>query len=100
LGDASEIKVASLNVLHQPFPEWRLSPFFTLGVGQVFVSPKATFASEENRSEDMVQVGIGARYYVSNRYFIRMEVKEHKIFTNRETNEEATEWKIGLSVFF
>jgi len=100
LGDSSEILIANINLLHQPFPSWRFSPFFTIGAGQIFIDPKATLAESENRSEDTVHAGFGARYYIDNRYFIRMEVKDYKVFTNRETNEEATEWKIGLSVFF
>ena len=100
LGDSSEILMANVNLLHQPFPSWRFSPFFTIGAGQVFIDPKATLAAAENRSEDTIHAGFGARYYIDNRYFIRMEVKDYKVFTNRETNEEATEWKIGLSVFF
>jgi len=100
LGDASEIKMLNLNILHQPFPDWRLSPFFTIGAGQVFISPKVTLANEDERSEDTIHAGFGLRYYVSDRYFVRMDIKDYKIFTNRETNEEAIEWKIGLSVFF
>jgi outer membrane protein W len=100
LGDSAETKVASVNVLHQPFPSWKFSPFFTLGAGKAFISPKATLSDLANRDEESIHAGIGARYYLSNRYFIRMDVKEYKIFTNRESNEEATEWKIGLSVFF
>jgi len=100
LGDSSEILIANINLLHQPFPSWRFSPFFTIGAGQLFIDPKATLAEAENRSEDTIHAGFGARYYIDNRYFIRMEVKDYKVFTNRETNEEATEWKIGLSVFF
>jgi len=100
LGDASEIKIINLNILHQPFPDWRVSPFFTLGAGMLFINPKATLADQNNRDEETMNAGFGLRYYVSNRYFVRMEVKEYKVFTNRETNEEATEWKIGLSVFF
>lgn len=100
LGDSSEILIANVNLLHQPFPSWRFSPFFTIGAGQLFINPKATLAAEKNRSEDTIHAGFGARYYIDDRYFIRMEVKDYKVFTNRETNEEATEWKIGLSVFF
>ena len=100
LGDSSEILIANINLLHQPFPSWRFSPFFTIGAGQLFIDPKSTLAEAENRSEDTIHAGFGARYYIDNRYFIRMEVKDYKVFTNRETNEEATEWKIGLSVFF
>ena len=100
LGDSSEVLIANLNLLHQPFPSWRFSPFFTIGVGKLYIQTKATLALEDNRYEEILHAGIGARYYISDRYFVRLEVKEHKIFTNRETNEEATEWKIGLSVFF
>ena len=100
LGDASESKLLSLNIVHQVFPTWRVSPFFTLGAGKIFIKPKATLSNESERNEDALNVGAGIRYYLSNRYFLRFEVKDYKIFTNRETNEEAIEWKLGLSVFF
>ncbi len=100
LGDSSEIRILNINVLHQPFPEWRFSPFITMGAGKLFIKPKTTLVNQSSRSEDTMNIGLGARYYIDDRYFVRMEVKDYKIFTNRETNEEATEWKIGLSVFF
>lgn len=100
LGDASEILMVNANIVHQPFPYWRVSPFFTLGVGQVYIKPKATLSEPEDRNDMTAHAGVGLRFYVTDRYFIRAEVKDYKIFTERETNEEATEWKVGLSVFF
>tara|TARA_R110002167_G_scaffold128190_7_gene310223 strand:- start:1295 stop:2131 length:837 start_codon:yes stop_codon:yes gene_type:complete len=100
LGEASESKLLTINIVHQVFPTWRISPFFTLGAGKIFIKPKATLSSESERNEDTLNVGVGLRYYLSNRYFLRFEFKDYKIFTNRETNEEASEWKLGLSVFF
>ncbi len=100
LGNASEIIIAELGILHQPFPSWRVSPFFTLGAGQIFVKPKATLVDTEDRDDSIAHAGIGLRVYVTDRYFVRMQYSDYKVFTNRETNEEATEWKIGLSVFF
>ncbi|MFE8069810.1 SH3 domain-containing protein [Marinobacteraceae bacterium S3BR75-40.1] len=100
LGDASEILMTHLNLVHQPFPTWRASPFFTMGIGQLFVDPKATLANPENRDNTAANVGLGMRFYVQDRFFIRAEVKDYKIFTDLEDNQEATEWKIGLSVFF
>lgn len=100
LGEASESKLLNINIVHQVFPTWRLSPFFTLGAGKIFISPKATLSSESERNEDTLNAGVGLRYYITNRYFLRFEFKDYKIFTNRETNEEASEWKLGLSVFF
>jgi len=100
LGEVSEILMVNGSIVHQPFPRWRLSPFFTLGIGQVFTFPKATLAEPENRDNTAAHAGFGLRLYVSDRYFVRAEVKDYKVFTNRKTNEEATEWKVGLSVFF
>ncbi|MDX1799895.1 MAG: hypothetical protein R3303_03125 [Marinobacter sp.] len=100
LGDASEIRLINADIVHQPFPDWRISPFFTLGVGQVFIHPKATLSQPENRSNTAAHAGFGLRLYLTDRYFVRAEVKDYKVFTNRKTNEEATEWKLGLSVFF
>lgn len=100
LGEASESKLLNINIVHQVFPTWRFSPFFTLGAGKIFIKPKATLSNESERNEDTLNAGVGLRYYLSNRYFLRFEFKDYKIFTNRETNEEASEWKLGLSVFF
>tara|TARA_R110001592_G_scaffold52649_8_gene161292 strand:+ start:27046 stop:27882 length:837 start_codon:yes stop_codon:yes gene_type:complete len=100
LGEASESKLVNINIVHQVFPTWRFSPFFTLGAGKIFIKPKSTLSSESARNEDTLNAGVGLRYYLSNRYFLRFEFKDYKIFTNRETNEEASEWKLGLSVFF
>lgn len=100
LGSASEILMLGLGIVHQPFPKWRFSPFISLGAGKTFIQPKATLVNENSRNEDTVHAGIGARFYITDRYFVRMEVKDYIVFTDRETNEEATEWKIGLSVFY
>lgn len=100
LGDFSEILLVNVNIVHQPFPEWRVSPFFTLGTGSVWINPKSTLVNTEDRREDSAHVGFGARWYVTDRYFLRFEYKDYVIFTDRERNEEAEEWKLGLSVFF
>jgi hemolysin activation/secretion protein len=100
LGSASEILMVSANIVHQPFPEWRISPFFTLGAGHIWVNPKATLAVPEDRDNSMAHAGLGLRVYITDRYFVRAELKDYKVFTSRSTNEEATEWKIGLSIFF
>lgn len=100
LGNLSESRLASIGLVHQIFPHWRVSPFFSLSTGYIFIDPKASLAEPEERDHSIASAGLGLRVYVAGRYFIRGEVREHRIFTKRETNEEATEWKIGLSVFF
>lgn len=100
LGSTSEVQMFNANIVHQPFPQWRVSPFMTLGVGHIFIEPKSTLAVPEDRDNSIGHAGLGVRAYVTDNYFIRAEVKDYKIFTDRANNEEAMEWKIGLSVFF
>ena len=45
-------------------------------------------------------MGIGARAYLARRFIIRAEYKEYVVFTNRDDNEEAIEWKVGFAFFF
>jgi hypothetical protein len=99
-GNFSNGKLITVSLVHQPFPEWRIAPFFTLGGGRVFVEPKATLVSTKDRSDDMVDVGIGVRYYLTRRFLLRAQYKNYVILTNRDTNQNAEEWKIGLSTFF
>lgn len=99
-GDFSNGRIVTFNVALQPFPTWRLSPFVTLGTGKIFIEPKATLVNTKDRSDEVVDVGIGARYYLSRRFLLRAQYKNHVILTDRDTNQNAEEWKIGISTFF
>lgn len=100
IGNFSDIAMVNVNILHQPFPSWRISPFFTLGTGLAYIDPKSTLVQTEKRDEDTLHYGFGLRLYASDRYFVRAEYKDYLVFTDRERNEKAQEWKIGLSTFF
>ena len=100
LGSRSEIRLANVSIQHQPFPGWRLTPYLTMGSGYAWISPKATLAQTERRQNPTAHIGLGLRYYVADRYFLRAEIRDYKVFTDRKTNEEVTEWKLGLGIFF
>lgn len=99
-GSFSDSKLASINVVHQPFPEWRLSPFFTLGTGILEISPSSDLVLVEDREDSVMTVGGGFLFYLSRSFLLRMEYNNHTVLTTRENNEEVEEWKAGFSVFF
>ena len=53
-----------------------------------------------NRTQQSAYVGGGLRYYLTRRFFLRGEFKEHIIFTNRNQNQQVDEWKFGFAFFF
>jgi hypothetical protein len=99
-GDFSDGWMISANVVHQPFPDWRVSPFFTLGTGLIHVQPKATLVQVEDRTDQQAHVGFGVRAHLGERFMMRAEYKSYVVFTSRDENEEVDEWKAGFAVFF
>ncbi len=100
LGRYSDGVTADLGLAHVIAPEARWSPFLMLGLGEVHTEPKATLVQAANRTETTAYVGGGVRYYLTRRFFLRGEFKAHYVFTKRNANEEADEWKLGFAFFF
>ena len=87
-------------VSHVFAPEWRLSPFVTLGGGLFRVDKDAQRPNLVDRTDQSAYAGIGVRFYLTRRFFLRGEWKERIVFTSRNDNEELKEWKVGLAFFF
>ena len=100
LGNFSNGWMGSVNVVHETWPEWRVSPFFTLGAGMINTEPKSTIVRSEDRTDQIGHVGAGFRVYVSRRFLLRAEYKSYVVFTSRDENEEVEEWKVGFAFFF
>ena len=100
LGNFSNGWMGSLNVVHETWPDWRVSPFFTLGAGVVHTSPKSTIVQGEDRTDQVGHAGAGIRFYATRRFILRAEYKSYVVFTSRDDNEEIEEWKVGFAFFF
>ena len=100
LGDFSDGVIGTANILMYPFPKWRVSPYFTIGTGIIRTEPFSTIVQAEDREDEIVNAGVGANLYLSDRFLLRMEYKRHTVLTSRDDNEEIDQWKAGFSVFF
>lgn len=100
LGNFSNGWMGSVNVVHETWPEWRISPFFTLGAGVVHTEPKSTIVQGEDRTDQVAHVGAGFRIFATRRFVLRAEYKSYVVFTSRDDNEEVEEWKAGFAFFF
>lgn len=100
VGEVASIELYNLSIMHQPFPEWLVSPYFKLGAGRIHTQPNATIIQAEDRSDEIINSGLGVRIYVSQHFFLRTEYNAYTILTSRNDNDKVEEWKIGLSIFF
>jgi len=100
LGDFSDGQIATLGLAHVFRPDWRAQPFAAIGTGVIRIQPKATLVQAPDRSDQLAYVGVGIKGYLSRRFILRAEFNKYVVFTDRDDNEEADEWKLGFAFFF
>ncbi len=100
VGNFSDHSLVNISIQNQPFPNWRISPWFGLGAGLIKTEPAATLVQTEDRTDNSLHVGAGARIYLTRNLIFRVEYRNYIILTSRNQNEEAAEWRAGLCVFF
>lgn len=103
IGSASSNQLLKLGLVMQPFPEWRVSPYFYLGTGIINVKPNATIAIPENKDNQFSNVGFGVRGYLTRKVIARLEFGDYILFSadaDTDQNMGIKEWKLGLAIFF
>ncbi len=103
VGSVSSATFVKGNLIMQPFAEQKYSPYLTLGIGRIEVSPSAILISPTDDTNEMAQFGLGVQRYISRSFLLRFEANEYVIFSADSTsnnNEEVNEWKFGFAVFF
>ena len=103
VGNVSSSNLVKLQLLMQPFPDWKYSPFFSMAAGAIQVKPNATLINPADKNNPLSQIGLGVKTYLSRRFVLRAEVNQMVIFsanTDKDKNEDLTEWKIGFAIFF
>jgi hypothetical protein len=100
LGNSSNGFKVEAGIMHVMFPEWRVSPILELGTGVVHVEPRATIVLAQDRTDQTAYAGVGARMYLTRRFFLRADYRWHTVFTSRDNNEELEEWKVSIACFF
>ena len=99
-GDFSSSDVYSLNLVSTPFPKWRVSPNFTIGYGRFENTPRATLVNAEETDSDLANAGIGARFYLTERFFIRADYRRYVVLSNDDENDDFDEITGGVAFFF
>ena len=99
-GQYSDSQIAALAILHQPFPDLRVSPFIGIGVGTLKTMPSTTLVQAEDREDQLLQASLGAYIHITGRFFLRAEYINDYLLTSRNTNQEVNEWKLGFNIFF
>jgi len=99
-GNQSKNGLIMLGLVHQPFPEWRFSPYFTLATGNITTTARSEGSQLDDNSDEVFMLGTGAYYYLSNRFMLRLQLNQYTSLPSENFNNEISELKFGFSTFF
>lgn len=99
-GTTENNQIFTVGLMHQPFPSWRFSPFFTLATGSITTNVRSDLPQPRDNTSSVYLFGVGGYYYFTHRVMIRLEYTEYNVLPKRDENILVKEWKIGLSTFF
>jgi hypothetical protein len=100
LGNVSNGYIVEAGLAHVFIPEWRFSPLVTVGTGYEHISPKALLVQPVDRDDQVAYAGVGARLYLTRRFFFRGEYRQYVVFTRTNANEVNEEWRLGFGFFY
>ena len=101
LGSFSDGQIATIGVTHVFVPEWRIQPFASMGTGLIHTSsPSPRSPRRRNAPISWPTWVLGYAPTWRGGSYVRTEYKNYVVFTDRDENEEAYEWKIGFAFFF
>lgn len=99
-GVYSSSTLTYVSLVSQPYPEWRVAPFFSLGVGRFRNTPKPTLVGGVETESNMANVGLGVRAYLSQRFIVRGDYRRHVVFVDENRINDYNELSLGISFFF
>lgn len=100
VGSSSSSAFLGLNLVEEPFPEWTISPYFSVGTGVIGTTPKTTLVASQDHNNQYANYALGARMHLTKRFLLRMEYRRYVIFSSRNAYEDIDEWKAGFGFFF
>jgi hypothetical protein len=104
IGQASQYFSSSLlyyvAVLSKPAPEWRVSPFFSLGIGRFHDTPRPTLVGGVKTQSNLANAALGFEYYLTQRFYARGEYRRHIVFVSERRTNEYNELSLGIGFFF
>lgn len=96
LGQSFQSTSFSGNLSLTPFDNWRIAPFFQLGIGAIDNKARVTTSQQNDASDKFFQSNTGASLMLSKRYRIRFEYRHMNIIQSRNENRLIETWQIGF----
>jgi len=89
-----------VNVNVEPWSDWRLSPFFGVGLGRFRNFPNLSLVNAVETTANLANAAVGVRWYIGDRFVAKADFS---IYTAYNSDADTTDYRagsIGIAFFF
>jgi hypothetical protein len=89
-----------VNLLAEPWPDWRLAPYFGVGVGRLVNFPNASLVGVTTSNARLADATVGLRYHLGDRFIARLDYTQYLAYIADNRTDQYRAVTIGLAFFF
>jgi len=89
-----------VNVVVEPWSDYRLSPFFSVGLGKFKNFPNLSLIGAQTTDAKLGTASIGVRYHFTERFVLSADYSLYSAFVSDQRTTEYKAWTIGIAFFF
>lgn len=89
-----------VNLVAEPWADYRLSPFFAVGFGKFKNIPNASLVSATPTDAKLANAAVGVRYHLNDRFVLRADYTVYTAFIDEARSAEYRAVTLGISFFF
>jgi len=89
-----------LNLLAEPWPDWRLEPFFGIGFGKLNNIPNASLIGATTSDAKLADATVGVQYHLGARFIARLDYTQYVAYISDSRIDQYRAITIGLGFFF
>jgi hypothetical protein len=89
-----------VNLLAEPWWDWRLAPYLGIGVGRMINIPNASLVGAITANASLADATVGLRYRLGDRFIARLDYTQYLAYIADNRTDQYRAVTIGLGFFF
>jgi hypothetical protein len=89
-----------VNVMVEPWSDYRLSPFFSVGLGKFKNFPNLSLIGAQVTDAKLGTASVGVRYHFTERFVLSADYSLYTALLSDQKSTEYKAWTLGIAFFF
>jgi hypothetical protein len=89
-----------VNLLAEPWSDWRLAPYLGVGLGRLINIPNASLVGALTSSASLADATVGLRYRLGERFIARLDYTQYLAYIADNRTDQYRAVTIGLGFYF